>query len=301
MQTHSNALVKTTEAQTIASRSLESAAAAPEIHARCQFVLGNVHRDRGDTARAIEHLQIAASLAGSDLELSCWSQLRLMVVLSELSGAQTAMARMDEVKRALVSFGDARPFAALHLWLVEIESVRGNLQNARHHLETADTLLSTVDDVWLRGYLAINRSAVHYYSAEISEARQCAAIATEFAQMSGHRATLRAAHANLGNIEFSLGHHSHAQECFEIALNCCETGSVHQIAILDNLAQIRLQCDDLEGCRSLISKLETLVEQNNNAKRRHYNACAMQTKIRLLLREGRQAEALAVSEGISEY
>ncbi len=287
------------QAETIASRTLQTAQSANHIGARCHFALGNVYRDRGDTAKAVEHLQIAATLAGSDLELSCWTHLRLMVVLSELSGAQTAMARIDEVKRALITYGDARPFAALHLWLVEVEGMRGNLESARQHLKTADTLLSRVEDVWLRGYLAINRSVVHYYSAEIPEARRWAVTATMCAQTSGHRATLRAAHANLGSIEFSLGHHSQAEDCFELALNCCETGSVHQIAILDNIAQIRLDRGDLDGCRSLISRLETLIEQNNYAKRRHYYACALQTKIRLLLRDGRNAEALALSEGIT--
>ena len=172
------------------------------------------------------------------------------------------MARIDDVNRALTRYGDARLFAALHLWLVEVESLRGNLESARQHLKTADSLLSTVDDVWLRGYLAINRSAVHYYSAEIAESRQWAAVATEFAQESGHRATLRAAHANLGNIEFSLGHHSKAEECFELALRCCETGSVHQIAILDN--QRRFNCiEEISRVADLpCIRLETL--SNNN-------------------------------------
>jgi tetratricopeptide (TPR) repeat protein len=237
-------------AEAIASRTLQNASSMNHVGARCHFTLGNVYRDRGDTSKSVEHLQIASTLASSDLELSCWTHLRLMVVLSELSGAQTAMARIDDVKRALITYGDARPFAALHLWLVEVEGMRGNLESARQHLKTAETLLSTVEDVWLRGYLAINKSVVHYYSAEIPEARRWAVTATECAQTSGHRATLRAAHANLGSIEFSLGHHPQAEDCFELALNCCETGSVHQIAILDNIAQIRLHRGDLEGCSS---------------------------------------------------
>src|SRR5688572_1141321 len=214
-------------AEDIACRTLQINGCSSHVIARCHFALGNVHRDRGNTAKAIEHLQIAATLTNSDLELSCWTQLRLMVVIAELSGAQTAMARIDDVKRALTRFGDARPFAALHLWLVEVESMRGNLQSARQHLRIADSLLSTVEDVWLRGYLAINSSAVHYYSAEIPEARRWAEVGTECARKSGHRATLRAANANLGNIEFASGNDMQAERCFELALNCCEPGSLH--------------------------------------------------------------------------
>ena len=284
-------------AEELASRALKTRNSAPPVAALCHFALGNVHRDRGNTAQAMEHLQ-AATLLSPDPELSCWTQLRLMAVIAELSGPQTAMARLDEVKRALVKFGDARPFAALHLWLVEVESMRGNLESARHHRNTANSLLSTADNIWLRGYLAINSSVLHYYLAEISEARRWAETAITCASNSGHRSTLRAAYANLGSIEFSMGNYLHAEQCFEFALNCCEPGTVPEIAILDNIAQIRLYRGDINGCRSLIERLDNLVEQRNYEKRRHYSACALQTKIRLLLSEGKNAEALQFSQHI---
>src|SRR5687767_11644257 len=122
-----------------------------------------------------------------------------MAVIAEFSGAQTAMARLDEVKRALTRFGDARPFAALHLWLVEVESLRGNLNSARHHRDTADSLLSTAENIWLRGYLAVNSSVLYYYLAENIEARRWAEIAINCARTAGHRSTLRSAYANLGS------------------------------------------------------------------------------------------------------
>ena len=285
------------QAEDIACRVLKPGNLAPQVLARCHFALGNVHRDRGDTARAIEHLQ-AATVRSSDLELSCWTQLRLMAVIAELSGTQAAMARLDEVKRALTKFGDARPFAALHLWLVEIESMRGNLESAKQHRNTAGSLLSAAENMWLSGYLAINSSVLHYYLAEIIEARRWAEIAITCARNSGHRSTLRSAHANLGSIEFSLGNYLHAEHCFEFALNCCEPGTIPEIAILDNIAQVRLHRGDLIGCRSIIARLDNLIEQNNYDKRRHYSACALQTKIRLLLTEGKNAEALRVSQSI---
>ncbi len=286
------------QAQEIALGNLPKVRHSPELAARYHFVLGNVSRERGFATRAIEHLQMAASLAGSDLELACWSQLRLMLVISEHSGPLTALARLDDVKRSLTRFGDARPFAALHLWLVEAESTRGNLDNARHHLEIADSLLSNVEDVWLRGYMAINSCALNYYSADTAEAQRCAKEAISYAHQSGHRPTLLAAHANLGNIEFSLGQLPAAEKCFEVALSCCEKGSVNEIAILDSIAQIKLQLNNLDECRMLIARLEELIDHNEYAKRRHYNSYALLTKTRLLLREGRKAEALSVAESI---
>src|SRR5687768_12697269 len=61
-------------AEHIACRTLQINGCASHVSARCHFVLGNLHRDRGNTAKAIEHLQIATTLTNSDLELSCWAQ-----------------------------------------------------------------------------------------------------------------------------------------------------------------------------------------------------------------------------------
>ena len=287
-------------AHEIALQNLSKVKHAPALAARYHFVLGNINRERGYTTRALEHFQMAASMAGSDLELACWSQLRLMLVIAERSGTQTALARLDDVKRSLARFGDARAFATLHLWLVEAESTRGDLASARRHLIIAESLLSNVEDVWLRGYVAINSSALNYYSADTAEAQRCAQEAIEYAHKSGHRTTMVAAHANLGNIEFALGALDKSENCFQIALSCCEKGSVNEIAILDNIAQIQLQIGDLDKCRLLISRLEELVDHNEYAKRRHYNSSALLTKSRLLLRERQPLEALRVMRGVKQ-
>src|SRR5262245_21802496 len=66
-------------AHEIALQALSKVKESPSLAARFHFVLGNINRERGSTPRAIEHFQMASSMAGSDLELACWSQLRLML------------------------------------------------------------------------------------------------------------------------------------------------------------------------------------------------------------------------------
>ena len=283
------------DAEIIASRSLQRLSAHS---ARCHFVLGNVLRSRGKISKAIEHLQIAVASANSDQETSCWAQLRLMTAIGELSGYEAALARLEEVKRTLTKYGNARPFAALHLWFVETDTMRGDLQSAQRHLKTADSLLSQVDDVWLRGYLAINSSVVHYYHAEIDEARRWAEDAIVWARESGHRTTKRAAYANLGYFDYAVGQFATAEKHFQIALECCERGSANEIAILHNIAETKLQRGELEACKAILAKLDALAGNNSDAHRRPYSAWALQTKVRLMLREGRKSEALKISESI---
>jgi len=287
-------------AQDIAVRNLPRVKACPQLAARYHFVLGNIDRERGRNGEAISHFRLAVDLAGSDLELACWSHLRLIRAIAEFSGTPAAFTHLDEVKRCLARFGDARAFATLHLWFVEAESTRGNLENARHHLQTAESLLADVEDVWLRGYFAINSCALHYYSANTAEAQRSAELAITYARESGHRPTLLAGYANLGNIALSHGDLPKAEHYFRIALKSCEPGSVNEIAILDSLAQIKLQLNELNECHSLVLQLEELVADNDYAKHRHYNSSALLTKTRLLLQEGKKKEALQVTQTIKQ-
>ncbi len=263
--------------------------------ARLHLVLGNVVRERGNLPAAIRHFQIAATHATNDLECSCWAHLRLLTTVAEFSGIQAASARIDAVKRVLTRHGDARPFAALHLWHVEIDTMRGALESAWHHLSIANSLLAKVDDAWLSGYLAVNSSVLHYYSADVHEARRWADRAIAKAQESGHQTTRRAAYANLGYYEFASGNLATAEEYFQIALRCCERGSANEIAILDNIAEVKLELADFDGCRLILSQLDSLEAQHHDEKKRQYKAWALQTRIKLHLREGKNIEATNLS------
>ena len=285
-------------AELVAYRNLNRVADLPEVCARFHLVLGNVLRERGNIAQAVEHFQIAVDLSVAKQELSCWTQLRLMAAIAELNGREAANARLDRVKQTLTKFGDPRPFAALHLWFVQNDTMRGDVDSAHRHLKTAESLLVELDDVWLQGYLAVNSSVVHYHRADIAEARRWAERAIACSRISGHRTTKHAAHTNLGYFEFAVGRFSEAEDYFQNALECCESGSANEIAILNNIAETKMQRGDLDGCKIILAKLEELGGHSEDVNRRHYNAWTLQTKVRLMLREGRASEARIVSESI---
>ena len=285
-------------AQRIASTNVEVTSLSADVRARCYFVLGNVCRESGDPAGAIAHFEAAVNSNASDLELCCWAHLRLMMSVAEFEGVQTAFARLPTVRRTLTRFGDPRPFAVLHLWMVEIESTRGDLTSARRHLKVAKSLLAQIDDVWLQGYLAINSSGVSYYCAEIGEARRWADLAIMYAKASGHRGARRAAHANIGQIEFSAGNLVQAEEHYRKALECCEAGSSHQVSILDSIAHIKLHDSDIGACRAILKRIEDLTAQSRNFTPQHYT-WPLQTKIQLLLKEGRTRDARRLSQELS--
>jgi DNA-binding NtrC family response regulator/tetratricopeptide (TPR) repeat protein len=285
------------EAQRLALGVAKSSTTDDDSLARCHWTLANVSREFGDSSDALKHYQIAAKLADNNSELSCWIQLRLMAMVADIAGSHIAMARLPDVRRCLTRFGDARPFAALHLWIAEVETRSGHLDRAQRHLSIAQSLLEHSDDVWLQSYFAINSFGVSYYSAKMSDARKWAETALELVTISGHAATQRAAHANLGHIEFSLGHLSKAADYFESALRCAEKGSPNYLAILDSIAQTKLNLGELAECEAIINHLDTIAHRNNVAAE-HYHAWSLQTKLQLLLKQGRIPEAAVLSAQI---
>ena len=121
-----------------------------------------------------------------------------MATIGEFRGWEAAAARLDEVRRTVSKSGDARLLSALHLWFVEVETSRGDLNSARRHLKVASSLLENIDDCWLHGYLAVNTCVLQYHGADVTGALKWAHAAISHARQSGHQTTRRAAHANLG-------------------------------------------------------------------------------------------------------
>jgi DNA-binding NtrC family response regulator/tetratricopeptide (TPR) repeat protein len=279
------------EALSLATQNLRTKAYPSDLAARCHFVLGNVHRDRGDHQAAVGYFQAAERLVDSDLELACWIQLRLIAVLTEIVGSHAAMARLGEVRRILTKVGDARPFAVLHLLSAEMEVLRGRFDVARGHVKTAESLLADLDNAWLQSSLAIRQFALSYCAGDLIEAAIVARSALEWATVSGHRGALRAASGNLGQIQIVLGRFAEGEAYIQTAHSLCEKGSAEYIATADNLAQVRLQQGDFGGCQEIINQLEADAESTEHSRHGHYRGWLLQTKTQLLLGQRKVAEA----------
>ena len=281
------------EAESIATLHLRSSL-KPEVSGRFHYVLGNVYRERDRLGDAVAQFQAAARLSAADPELFCWVQLRLMRSIADMAGTQTAMARLATTERIHL-FGSVinDHSARCTLWFAECETVRGRLDAARHHLSIAESLLTEIDDVWLRGYLAINSFAVCYYAGDVAEAEKWASVALQCSAMSGHKGARRAAYANAGTIEFSLGHLERAEELLSLALTECERGSTNHLAVLHSLALVKLQRDDMLGCREIVMLVDSFSDREES-KSAYYHAWALETKIKFLVKQGHLAEASAM-------
>ena len=101
-----------------------------------------------------------------------------------------------------------------------------------------------------------------------------------------------------GDVQLSLGGFTEAEASFQTALDCSEPSSLSEVIILENIAHIKFLQQDFEGCRSVLCHLEHLTDCHQDVKRAHYSRWALQTKIRLLLYEGKTSEARRISEDL---
>jgi hydrogenase-4 transcriptional activator len=287
------------EAELLSRQAASSVSTPSDAYARYHFVLGNVYREYGDRSHSLDHFRSAEQAVSSDLELLCWVQLKLLSDTGAVSATEVAIPPVSRLKATLARCGEPRPLAAFHLWLAEAESTKGNLRGAQQHLHIAGSLLERIDDAWLQGFFAINSFGVNYHCGDILSARKWAHLAVEHSNVSGHYGARRASHANLGHIELAVGHLSEAEECFQTALGFCEDGSANHIAVLDSVAQVKLHRGDLDGCREIIDHIDRLSVDRPNVNGRDSQVWILQTKIQLLLKQGRIREAMASFEGSS--
>jgi hypothetical protein len=120
----------------------------------CEYTIGLIEWDEGNTNSAIEHVQRSILLAkrADDLERLCWSQLRLWTMFENRSDIDTAAPIFSELRTNSIRLGDPNVLAALHVFVAEIEAKRGLTISARTHTEIALNLLSTEPNLWLEAW-----------------------------------------------------------------------------------------------------------------------------------------------------
>src|SRR4051812_6099999 len=126
-----------TDADVLGTRLLRSRALTGSQQSVCEFCLGLIRWDRGQTQAAVAHFQRSVSKAveDSDLWRTCWGQLRLLVSMSGQSADPATGRLLQDVRKNVVRLGDPMVSAALHIFLGEIEAKRGLLAVACRHTQ----------------------------------------------------------------------------------------------------------------------------------------------------------------------
>src|SRR5947207_294212 len=92
----------------LAALLLKSKGLSASQRSTCEFVIGRIAFEAGNTDIAVAHLQRAMSLAveGNNLERLCWAQIGLVLILADRSGPQAALPLIADLRLNTTRYGD---------------------------------------------------------------------------------------------------------------------------------------------------------------------------------------------------
>jgi hypothetical protein len=142
---------------------------SPRDRGSCEFVLGLVDLNNGNSSEAIARFGRAIALVNeaADLERRCWFQLRLLVTVADVSGQHKAAAIFAELRATATKLGLRHITAGLHIMVGEMEAKRGLLASAQWHTQLGLQLLSTASTP------AFHMLAAAYDSQSSPDPRRC--------------------------------------------------------------------------------------------------------------------------------
>lgn len=280
------------ESEPLARSILKGRSATDSQRSLCEFTLGMILWDRGETTLAIERFQRAVDHAerGDDLWRTCWSQLRLLISLSGRGPWTNASGLLTQLRLNVIRLGDPLVATAMHLFLGEVETKRGLLGSARRHTALGQSLFGREPNIWLEALAENNCAAASILQRDIARGMGHAKRAVELARESGAALVLRAALANLGQLHRLRGDYDEARQLFYQALDTLHSSGEVLNGILDELAKTCIAENRLEEADELLSRIETsLGEQPDRTL--YSNRHALLTRVELWARMGRWAEA----------
>jgi transcriptional regulator with PAS, ATPase and Fis domain/tetratricopeptide (TPR) repeat protein len=237
---------------------LKSAHLSPEHRATCDFVLGRIAADEGQSDIATAHLQrsITTATAARDFERVAWAQMRMLIILFDASGPEAVAPLLSELRANAARTGNPHVFAALHLNIAQMECKRGLLGSADRHIKLAIKNLADCPNTWLYAMVEENQAALACLKLNFSEGVQHAERAGDLSAKAGWAAGASASTAILGNLLYYTGRLEEAAACCLRALNGFIYGSDNYSGTLETLARIRLSQGRPDECEEILQQIE---------------------------------------------
>jgi DNA-binding NtrC family response regulator/tetratricopeptide (TPR) repeat protein len=287
--------------EALAEQLLKSKSTEGQERAACEFVLARIQLEAGRSELAILNFQRAISSAqqAGDIDRVCWSQIRLMSILSERSVQQATGALLSEVRHNAAKAGNAHIFAALHIYAGERDAKRGLLESANRHTRLGQEFLAGTPNVWLEATAENTHLAVAILRSEFDNGLKHGRLALDFAEQSGAAGTLRACLGNLGNLYLMVGDFEQAVSYFERAIAALPSLGDNTIANLDSLAKTRLSQGLLGECSTLLDRIERSI-QSDSDRLLYAHRYSRLTRTLLAAREKQWDEALRGVAGVMD-
>ena len=267
----------------------------------CEFVLGLMELNNGNTKQAVARFNRAISLAnqGGDLERKCWFQLRLLVTVADASGPDATTPLLADIRVAATKLGLHRITAALHVFVGEIEAKRGLIKSAERHTRLGLRILAVAPNLWLQTNAENTAVALAIMRSDIEAGFRHARLSLQLAEQCGIAPMLRASLGNYGNLLLAAGEFEAAVDYFQKAITAMPSAGDNYFGGVDATARAHLFQDRLSECADLIAQIDESVRTPDD-RVQYARRYAQLTRTQLLARQMRLPEALASAESLMQ-
>jgi DNA-binding NtrC family response regulator/tetratricopeptide (TPR) repeat protein len=199
---------------------------------------------------------------------------------------------LPDVRRFVGRAGLPQVTAYLHNCVGVLEGQTGRLDEARRHLDIAESLLRLAPNLWLAGSVQLNRGSLEGARCEFERALNHFQAAKEIAKQSGHQHNAVAAAGSLGHVQVLLGQFEKAKHTLEGVLNNTRALTSLKLGTADAIAKLHLALGELDRCDQALHVIENQVQQHPEIASSFHARWAAIARARLLIKQRVPEEAL---------
>ena len=259
--------------------------------ARCLEILARASAHRGDLLNALKLLETAVRAATGNPVWTARSEAALVKRLLGWIGIEPALARLPELRKAVVRSGDGYSAIALHLLCAEIELKRYNKTGADEHLMYAAGLVERYPHLFQEASLLLLRSNQAALCSNYNLALELVHRCLQKAEEAGRGVLQAVCIHNVAYFSLVTGRLAEAAKWMQraSALSFAKDGPIGLMDLANGL-DLALAVGDADLASELAHRGEELffqLEQGNS----HSGVAYLVARTRWLIRTGRHSEA----------
>jgi DNA-binding NtrC family response regulator/tetratricopeptide (TPR) repeat protein len=268
--------------------------AAPAIRSQAEWTLGLVSWRTGHISSAMQHARMAVRLAheSADAERIAWALLHSFRLSIQCEPMDAIMAALPEVRKAVAHAGVSRASAYLHSCVAVLEGQTGRLDEARRHLDIAESLLHLAPNAWLAGLVQMDRGAVACHKCEFEVAYNHLRKAKEIARRIGYQQNTVAVDGTIGHLQFLVGEFDKSKRTLLTITNDSRVSTSVKLSALDTFARVHLALGELDQCEHVVTEINRHIADHPEVASIFHVRRAALVRAQLLAKKGSGDEAL---------
>jgi tetratricopeptide (TPR) repeat protein len=269
------------------------------VRSQYELIAGMLCRHNAQLSKALQHLNSAFQIAREERDElnTAWAALHRFRLLAQLHSSDELAPMLTDVRRYVARAGDPHVAAHMHDAVALMEASQGRTEEARRHLDISSSLIKAFPNAALEQISLISASFVDFFECKFESAVGHLHAARRLVSITGAR-DAGVIECNLGHAMLVLGKFEPAEAYFEHVLK--NGTAISKFSALEGLARVFLATGNLTRCEETLDAHDAFLLEDKTLALAFSGRWAASTRGRLLLKQGRWAEAAAITKAFLE-